>query len=88
MPPAEAGRFGVLEIDEDYRIVGLRGEAAARPSRALARSIPTMVSASMGIYVFNTDVLLRALHEDAQDPDSSHDFGKDVIPRMPAATAA
>ena len=36
-----------------------------------------MVSASMGIYVFNTDVLLRALHEDAQDPDSSHDFGKD-----------
>jgi glucose-1-phosphate adenylyltransferase len=41
----------------------------------------SMVSASMGIYVFNTDVLLRALHEDAEDPNSSHDFGKDVIPR-------
>jgi glucose-1-phosphate adenylyltransferase len=35
----------------------------------------------MGIYVFQTDVLLRALHEDAQDPNSSHDFGKDVIPK-------
>jgi glucose-1-phosphate adenylyltransferase len=40
-----------------------------------------MVSASMGIYVFNTDVLLRALHEDAQDANSSHDFARDVIPR-------
>jgi glucose-1-phosphate adenylyltransferase len=40
-----------------------------------------MISASMGIYVFNTDVLLRALHQDAQDPNSSHDFGKDVLPR-------
>ena len=39
-----------------------------------------MISASMGIYVFNTDVLLRALHEDAQDAGSSHDFGRDVIP--------
>jgi glucose-1-phosphate adenylyltransferase len=35
----------------------------------------------MGIYVFNSDVLLRALHEDAQDLNSSHDFGKDVIPK-------
>jgi len=40
-----------------------------------------MVSASMGIYVFNTSVLLEALHEDADDPNSSHDFAKDVIPR-------
>jgi glucose-1-phosphate adenylyltransferase len=40
-----------------------------------------MVSASMGIYLFHTDVLLDLLHQDADDPDSSHDFGKDVIPR-------
>jgi glucose-1-phosphate adenylyltransferase len=40
-----------------------------------------MVSASMGVYLFNTDVLLSALHEDAQDATSTHDFGKDVIPR-------
>ena len=42
----------------------------------------SMISASMGVYIFNTRVLLDALHEDAQDPDSSHDFGRDVIPRQ------
>jgi len=36
----------------------------------------------MGIYVFNTDVLLRALREDSEDPASSHDFGKDIIPKL------
>jgi glucose-1-phosphate adenylyltransferase len=36
----------------------------------------------MGIYVFRTDVLLASLHEDAQTPDSSHDFGRDVLPRL------
>jgi len=41
---------------------------------------PAMVSASMGVYLFNTDVLLRVLMEDAEDPNSSHDFGRDVIP--------
>jgi glucose-1-phosphate adenylyltransferase len=40
-----------------------------------------MVSASMGVYIFNTDVLLRLLREDADDPGSSHDFGREVIPR-------
>jgi glucose-1-phosphate adenylyltransferase len=40
----------------------------------------------MGIYVFNTDVLLRALHDDAEDSQSSHDFGKDVLPRMAASS--
>jgi len=48
---------------------------------AHSRFDPSMVSASMGIYVFNTSVLLEALHEDADDPNSSHDFAKDVIPR-------
>jgi glucose-1-phosphate adenylyltransferase len=41
-----------------------------------------MVSASMGIYVFNTGALLRALAEDAEDPSSSHDFGKDILPKL------
>lgn len=80
VPPDESPRYGVAEIDEDYRIVGFVEKpdpADARPSRF----DPSMISASMGIYVFNTEVLLRALHEDAQDPNSSHDFGRDVIPR-------
>jgi glucose-1-phosphate adenylyltransferase len=78
--PAEAGRFGIAEIDQDYRITGFEEKPQhghPKPSRFNSE----MVSASMGIYAFNTDVLLRALHEDAQDPNSSHDFGKDVIPR-------
>jgi len=78
--PEEAGRFGVLEIDRDYRVTGFEEKPQhGKPMRS--RFDASMVSASMGIYVFNTDVLLRALHEDAEDPKSSHDFGKDVIPR-------
>ena len=76
----ESRRFGVAEIDADYRIVGFHEKP--EPAEAVAsRFDPDYISASMGIYVFNTEVLLRMLHQDAQDPDSSHDFGKDVIPR-------
>jgi glucose-1-phosphate adenylyltransferase len=81
VPPEESGRFGVVEIDADYRIVGF--DEKPQPCRAIrSRFDPSMVSASMGIYVFNTGLLLRALHEDAQDPNSSHDFGRDVLPRQ------
>jgi glucose-1-phosphate adenylyltransferase len=78
--PEDASRFGVAEIDADYRIVGFE-EKPKHGHPVRSRFNPEMVSASMGIYAFNTDVLLRALHEDAQDCGSSHDFGKDVIPR-------
>ncbi len=80
-PPDESERFGVLEIDPDGRVTGFE----EKPKRGCAKRSgfdPSMISASMGIYVFNTRVLLEALHEDSQDPDSSHDFGKDVIPRQ------
>jgi glucose-1-phosphate adenylyltransferase len=77
--PQESERFGIAEIDASHRIVGFQ----EKPRQADAvRSVfnPEMVSASMGIYVFNTEVLLRLLLDDAQDQASSHDFGKDVIP--------
>jgi glucose-1-phosphate adenylyltransferase len=78
--PEEAPRFGVVEIDENYRIVGFEEKPQhGNPKRSVFD--PSMVSVSMGIYVFQTDVLLRALHDDAQAADSSHDFGRDVIPR-------
>ena len=77
--PAEAERFGVLDIDAEYRVVGFE-EKPKHGNPLPSRFDPSMVSASMGIYVFNTDVLLRALHENAQNPNSRHDFGKDVIP--------
>ncbi len=77
--PEDAERFGVAEIDEDYRVVGFEEKPKhGNPKRS--RFDPSMVSASMGVYVFDTQVLLRALHEDSQDPHSSHDFGKDVLP--------
>jgi glucose-1-phosphate adenylyltransferase len=79
-PPEEAGRFGVAQIDPDYRITGFE-EKPQHQNPVRSRFDPSMVSASMGIYVFNTDVLLRALHEDAEDANSSHDFARDVIPR-------
>ena len=79
-PPEEAGRFGVAEIDADYRIVGFE-EKPQHGNPARSRFDPSTISASMGIYVFNTDVLLRALHEDSEDAASSHDFARDVLPR-------
>ena len=77
-PPAEAGRFGVVEIGEDCRVVGFEEKPQHDPKPS--RFDPSMISASMGVYAFNTETLLRALREDAQDPGSSHDFGKDLIP--------
>jgi glucose-1-phosphate adenylyltransferase len=79
--PGEADRFGVLEIDSDYRVVGF-DEKPKHGNPKRSRFDESMVSASMGIYVFKTDVLLRALHEDAQNPESSHDFAKDVLPKF------
>ena len=79
--PEEAGRYGVAEIDADHRIIGFEEKPQhGNPKRSAFD--PTMVSASMGIYVFDTRVLLEALHEDAEDANSSHDFGKDVLPRQ------
>src|SRR5262249_11736204 len=77
--PEEANRFGVLEIAEDCRVTAFEEKPKhGNPKRSIFD--PSMVSASMGVYVFKTDVLLRLLHEDAQNPNSSHDFGRDVIP--------
>jgi glucose-1-phosphate adenylyltransferase len=79
VPPQEAYRFGVAEIDETYRIVGFEEKPQHDHAKRSCFN-PEMVSASMGVYVFQTDMLLRALHADAERTDSSHDFGKDVIP--------
>jgi len=70
--------FGVLEVDENWRIVGFQ-EKPEEP-----KTIPgdqEGILASMGVYVFNTEVLVRRLIEDARS-DSTHDFGGDIIPAM------
>ena len=78
--PEEAARFGIAQISEDHRVVGFEEKPRhGNPVRSVFN--PSMLSASMGVYIFNTDVLLQLLREDAEIPGSSHDFGTDVIPR-------
>ncbi|HEY5715524.1 MAG TPA: glucose-1-phosphate adenylyltransferase [Psychromonas sp.] len=79
VPVEEASSFGVMDIDEDKRIVAF-AEKPENPSTVPGD--PSKSLTSMGIYVFTTDALIEALEKDAQDPNSSNDFGHDIIPKM------
>lgn len=82
IPPEQADRFGVALIDPvTYRTLAFE-EKPQHGNPVRSPFDPSMVSASMGVYCFNTEVLLEALRVDAADPGSSHDFGTDVIPKM------
>lgn len=70
--------FGVVEIDNDYRVVRFQ-EKPARPKTVPNK--PDTILVSMGIYVFNTEILVRKLIEDAKK-DTAHDFGKNILPAM------
>ena len=76
--PEDVSRFGVVEVSRTGEVVGFQ----EKPKTTNLRSPfnPTMVDASMGIYLFNTDVLLPALMKDAEDPNSKHDFGHNILP--------
>ena len=77
VPRHEAHAFGVMAVDERRRIlefVEKPPEPPAMPGK------PDTSLASMGIYIFNARYLYRALERDMANPDSSHDFGKDIIP--------
>ncbi len=78
--PRESGSFGVVELARDGRVTGFQ----EKPKKTELRSPynPEMISASMGIYLFNTDVLIPALLKDAEDDESRHDFGYNILPRM------
>lgn len=76
---AEASRFGVCEVDSAGHIVGWQ-EKPANPKPSPRH--PDKCDVSMGIYCFNRDLLLECLIADADDGQSSHDFGKDVVPRL------
>jgi glucose-1-phosphate adenylyltransferase len=77
IPVEDASDFGVMSVDSEQRIVAFNEKPAhpvpipGKPDRALA---------SMGIYTFNTAFMLDLLERDALDPQSSHDFGRDIIP--------
>ena len=81
VPLAEASAFGVMGIDGNERVISFQ-EKPAQPQPIPGR--PDRALASMGIYVFNAQFLYEQLIRDADDPRSSHDFGKDVIPRIVA----
>ena len=72
VPIEEASRFGIMNTDEDGRIY----EFEEKPKK------PKSTKASMGIYIFNRDMLADYLRADEQNPKSSNDFGKDIIPAM------
>ena len=68
----EASRFGIMSTDEDGRIF----KFSEKPKN------PDSTKASMGIYIFSKDVMFKYLTEDNEDPNSSNDFGKNIIPNM------
>jgi glucose-1-phosphate adenylyltransferase len=72
MRPEEASRFGNVVLDDDGRVAGFH-EKPPKPVSDLS---------SMGIYVFNKDTLIEQLLLDAQRIESSHDFGRDIVPRL------
>ncbi|GAA6493208.1 MAG TPA: glucose-1-phosphate adenylyltransferase [Candidatus Bariatricus faecipullorum] len=72
VPMKEASRFGIMNTDENGTIV----EFEEKPEH------PKSNLASMGIYIFNWKLLRKMLLADIKNPDSSHDFGKDIIPAM------
>lgn len=81
VPIADASAFGVMDVDKHGRVVEF-AEKPANPASIPGKADKSL--ASMGIYVFNTQFLFEQLIRDADDPHSSHDFGKDLIPHMVA----
>jgi len=78
VPVSEAARYGILEVDTDARVVGFREKPEVPP---VVPWSPGSCLASMGVYIFDTEVLIAALQHDAE-ADSTHDFGRDIVPRL------
>jgi glucose-1-phosphate adenylyltransferase len=72
VPIEEASRFGILAVNDKYRVTSF----VEKPEN------PPSTLANMGVYLFNRDLLDKVLWEDRQREDSSHDFGKDIIPLL------
>jgi glucose-1-phosphate adenylyltransferase len=72
VPREQASRFGVLKVDKDYRVRSFVEKPKEPPSNLV----------NMGVYLFNRELLDQALWEDHIREDSSHDFGRDILPRL------
>lgn len=80
IPIEEAHEFGIIEVDDNWKLVNFVEKPQYRPKSIPGN--PNMCLASMGNYIFNKDVLLDALERDSKIEQSSHDFGKNVIPML------
>jgi len=76
VPAQEASGFGLVDVDADFRVVGFR----EKPPIAPGDTEPKL--ASMGLYVFRADTLMREIVADAERPNSAHDFGRDILPAL------
>jgi glucose-1-phosphate adenylyltransferase len=74
-----AHEFGVIEADHSNRVVDFHEK---NPNAPTISGQPEHVYASMGNYLFSTRMLLKALRDDAEDENSSHDFGRDILPKL------
>ncbi len=79
VPKKEAAEFGVIGTSEDGHILAFHEKNPEAPTMP---GDPMRVHASMGNYTFSTRTLLRLLHEDAANPNSTHDFGRDILPKL------
>jgi glucose-1-phosphate adenylyltransferase len=75
----QAGELGVIEAAADGAVIGFHEK---NPDAPAMPDDPERVYASMGNYIFSTNLLLRELYADAQDPASRHDFGRDILPSL------
>ncbi len=79
MEREKISQFGVIEIDENGKVVGFQ-EKPKEPKPIPGKPESSLIS--MGVYIFNTDFLKEELVKDAKKMDSTHDFGKDVVPSI------
>jgi len=80
VPVEDAHHFGIIQVNSDWQITGFQEKPQENP--ATLPNDPTRVLASMGNYIFSTRELIRILNDDAADSESSHDFGKDILPKI------
>lgn len=80
IPIDEAHEFGIIEVDDNWRLTNFVEKPKTKPKSIPGN--PHMCLASMGNYIFSKDTLLDALDQDEQIKESSHDFGKNVIPML------
>ena len=80
IPISEASEFGIIEVDDDWRLTGFQEKPQTAPKCIPGK--PDMCLASMGNYIFEASELIKEVQEDALNTESSHDFGKNIIPKM------